>query len=165
MNLKLDAFLLLSILISASSQAAEWLTIHGLDGTVPRAARLEYDSRDEALCKGKGDVPTSPSSAERALISAGWLLWRDPISSGKTTVLLASKGLDGQCRDQGISAFVFVDGKASTAFVPKQDEYPIIATLEGSLLKLELQYAKPDDPRCCPTGSHQLTLALDGFHP
>ena len=45
---------------SSSARATDWLIAHDLSGVgVPAAPKLDYDSRDEALCQGEAREATS----------------------------------------------------------------------------------------------------------
>src|SRR5690606_11864649 len=97
------------------ARATDSLVAHDLPRVgVPAAPKLDYDSRDEALCQG--DAREAVSVPDRALVKAGWLLWDEPVSVGKITVRTAAMGLAGQCRVEGVSVFVHVDDRPVAAF-------------------------------------------------
>lgn len=108
---KIYRFLALVAFCASASHlavAAEALQFKRGGDSPPTAPKLDYDTRDEALCSGDARAPET--EIEQALVSRGWLLTGDALQQGGSTALIASatpgclrrllRAIDRPCRSR-----------------------------------------------------------------
>lgn len=154
--------LALAVFFAAAVQAAmanEALQFQPAGASLPTAPALDYDTRDESLCQGDARAPAS--NIEAGLVSRGWLLTGDALAQGDSTALIASAGLAGQCRPHDTRIFVY-RGERYLGEVRSADPqaWPKVSLASDALLEVEVEYRKPNDPNCCPSGKASLAIEI-----
>jgi hypothetical protein len=163
----------LLILALALPAAAEKTPLAWLDGALTNwnkagMALPQAPAATEAPgARCGGSLRAASGKEDKALIAAGW----SPIGAmqvfGKARVMLASSGVDGMCRPDGLQGFVFVDGRFAGTLAPQ----PTRARSDGTLSQLRLlaedgvlaEFARylDEDPLCCPSRTTNVRFRID----
>jgi len=149
---------LFAALLATVAYADPWLVIDDLQGTIPKAPRMQYDNRNQPLCKSDARPPAD--AADEALTAAGWILWDEPENVGHVVIRRVVPGLAGQCRPEGLSAIVFKDGLPHAAYVPSKATANLAFVVEAGNLRVSQKFGKPGEAMCCETGKRELVIVL-----
>jgi len=150
--------ILFSGVLGSAAYAEPWLVVDDLQGTIPKAPRMQYDNRNELLCKSDARKPAD--AADEALTAAGWLLWNKPEKVGDFVIRRVVPGLAGQCRPEGLSAIVFKNGLPHAAYVPSEATANLTFVLEAGNLRVSQKFGKPGEAMCCHTGIREQMIVL-----
>jgi len=146
------------VLIGTAASAEPWLVVDDLQGTIPKAPRVQNDSRNEELCRYDARAPAD--AADEALTAAGWLLWDEPERVGEVVIRRVVPGLAGPCRPAGRSAFVFVKGLPQSAYFPSAATANLDFALESMNLRIGQTFGKPGEAMCCWTRRREVVISL-----
>jgi hypothetical protein len=147
------------MVFSTTAMADPWVMVDDLQGTIPQAPRVNYDSRNEQLCKG--DPRKSIDVTDEALTDAGWLLWDETQRDGDFAIRIVAAGQAGQCRPVGISIIVFAGGLPVAAYQPAATTANLAGELKSGYLHLSQTYPKPGEGLCCGTGKRAMVVRLE----
>lgn len=136
---------------------------------VPTAPPAQGESATSGRCR----APAAPLSAEeRAVVAAGWSMYKASDRQQLLTVVHAEVAVDGMCRPWQYQAFVFVGGTFAGTLSP----VTMNARSDGALTELTIgpdsgpiaaQYQRyaTNDPLCCPSRLSTVTFAVDPRSP
>ncbi len=136
--------------------AEPWLVVDDLQGTIPKAPKMNGDGRGQPLCKGESRSPED--ATDQALTIAGWLLWGKPQRHGDTVIHIVAPALDGQCRPMGSGLIVFASGLPAVSYFPSSPYENLKGELRDNLLAITQAFAKPGEGACCKTGKRELII-------
>lgn len=151
--------LVLALAVATTASAEEGLVFVDAAAGLPIAAPLEYDTREESLCAE--DLRAPQTDGERALLGRGWVLTAAAVVRGNTRAVLASAGLGGQCRPMDNRVFLF-DQDRYLGHVRSSDMqgWPSVKLDTARLVRISESYRKPEDAKCCPSGTSELELEI-----
>ena len=131
---------------------------------LPRPPAPEELAEARRSCRGLVRPPTDP--AERALARAGWGLYSEVKSYGRTRVVTALSGADGMCRPIQYQAFVYWEGRYAGTLSPVAMD----SRTDGALTDLrfngptnitaEFVRYNESDPLCCPSRKSRVTYEV-----
>ena len=117
-------------------------------------APVQDRSRIPSICKSSR--PTG-NSEERAVASAGWMVFKSVRNGRGITIVSASGTLDGMCRPDAYQNFVFLNGRFAGTISPglmgaRADGASVSIAFPRSR-KIVVQFVRyrDSDPRCCPS--------------
>lgn len=133
---------------------------------IPRSIPLvvvgPFDSRHEPLCQG--DARAVESDEDRQLAAAGWIPFFGVQSYAGTQLLPAAASLDGQCRPQSISGFVFRQGRVIGQIIGDESvAIPTFRLNDANTVIVEADTYTEDDAECCPSGKTRAVFKLDSL--
>jgi|SanBayMetagenome_1026888.scaffolds.fasta_scaffold21887_2 hypothetical protein len=165
-KLGLTLIILLSLSIPTLAERQIWLDQSNPQNWNKPGANLPKTKSDiEENCKNMIRVPRN--ATERLVTQAGWQIFKDTKSNGKTTLIRGISSADIRCRLAESQIFVFHNGIFAGTASPKTITYHIDGAFRDWKLLTEKTFIvkfdryKDTDCSACPSGSTIVNFKID----
>lgn len=159
----------------AGGSGASWLDQDAPAGWnaagAPVPAPPQEPSNDEPRCRLAERPAETPE--DELVTRAGWRLFREYVGGWETKLVFGLSSYDGMCRPLAYQVFVFAKGTLAGTLSPQ----PMVNRADGAVQVQDVRLVLPtpdapvqvlatysrygsDDPLCCPSGTTQVTFAL-----
>ena len=169
----IQCLLLLSAVVFTQSTTADWLdrpltNWNRPGGSVPRPTSAGETAAQLGI---RCDLPVRRgSTAERALVDAGWIPFLHvdrEIVRADVEIVAGMAAIDSACRPADFNVFVFVSGRLAGTLSPqlmKSDSDGVVGAVRLSAddtISADFARYRDRDPSCCPSGRVNVRYRID----